>query len=259
VLPNYAAATFVGGEVVGMQAGITRGAEATVWSAELEDTMASTDVTFTYGNKATSATSSTSVSYSNCTFAGGATNDRALIFLDNYTNSSAGTDSSPTSLTITPSAGGAGINCTKLGFFGTSPGRGCNIYRSDSDIAATDYNITGTRPSASRSNIVMWGTLHGADPTPTTALSDTSGSASNPQVTGSLTCVANGLLIGGFTYVNNITNTQNTGTTVLDQTFFNSEYGLTLAVRTSTGTLSITASNGAPLAMGRGIVAFGPI
>lgn len=253
--PNYEGATFSSGEDVGVQAGITRGAAATVWSTELTDEMAVTDVTFSYGDKATSAASSTSVSFLTKAFAGGG---RALIVLTCYSNAGGSVDSVPTALTITPSAGGAGINCTKLGSGGRAASRAFAIYLSDSDVSATNYDITGTRPNAARSNTVMWGTLIGANATPTSGPTFTSGSGSNPHVSTSLTVVANGLAIGGYMLENNATVAANAGTTVIDQNFFNSECGLALCTRTTTGTLSVNATPDVPYNWGKGIAAFGP-
>jgi hypothetical protein len=251
--PLFAVDTFAGGDVVDVQEGIKRGG-VTTWSTSLTDTMASTDATYAYGGLATSAGSSTSVSFSTLPFTAG----RALIFLTCFTNASAGTDSAPTSLTLTPSAGGAAINCTKLGSGGRAVGRAFAIYESDSDITATNYNLTGTRPSAARSNVCMYGSLTTTTPTPTTAATFSTGSNTNPHVTSSLTCVSSGLLIGALMPENSLTAAANTGTTLIAQTYFNSECGLVLGTRDTTGTLSFNATPNSTFNMGKGIVAFGP-
>lgn len=253
VWPLYAAAVFSGGDVVDVQVGVLREG-VTVWSNTLSDTIAVSDATFAYGGKATSASSSTVVNFTGVTFG---SPGRALIFLTGYSNLGGTTDSTAPSLTLTPTGGGSGINCTLLGSGGRSASRAFAIYQSDSDVAAASYVLTGTRPSAARSNVLMYGT-HTGDATPASGPTFTSGSGTNPHATASLTCPANGLIIGALMLETSVTVAANSGTAIHDQTFFNSELGLALGSRDTTGSISVNSTPNGNYNWGKGVLAFGP-
>lgn len=251
----YLATVFEGGDVVAVTETIERDGVFSPASNTITDTIAITAVTYSHGDEATSASSSTVVSFSTLAFAGGG---RALLSLTCFSNGGGGVDSVPASLTITPTAGGAGINCTKLGSGGKFVGRAIAFYLSDSDVTATNYDITGTRPAAARSNTVMYGTLIGANPTPTSGPTFSSASETNPHATTSLTCPSDGLIYGAFLSENSLTATAVAGTTLSDQNFFNSECGLIVGYRTTTGGVAYTAAPNSTFNHGRGVVAFAP-
>jgi len=227
-------------------------AASNTWSDTLNAQAA--PATYTHGGKATSASSSTAVSFTTRPFTAG----KAVVWLTCFSNAGGTVDSAPTSLTLTPTGGGSAVTLTKLGSGGQQVGRAFAIYASATDIAAGNYDVTGTRPAAARSNVLFFGSLKG-NSTPTSGPTFTTGtSEGNPHATASLTCPPSGLLLGAFVLGNSITATANSGTTVIDQIFFNSEEMFILASSATTGAISINATPNNSYSNGRAVVAFQP-
>lgn len=249
--PLYDAHTFSAGDFVEVEEGHTLSG-TTAWSSILSDTMAGA-ATYAHGGKATSASSSTAVSFTALPFAAG----KALVVLTCFSNAGGTVDSVPTSLTLTPTGGGTPVTLTKVGSGGTSAARAFAVYATSTNITAGNYDVTGTRPAAARSNVLFYGALTG-NSTPTSGPTFTASSETNPHATSSATCPTNGIVMGWFMLVNSATLTASTGTTLIDQTFFNSECGLAMGTRADTGSISVTASPNSTFNWGRGVAAFQP-
>lgn len=250
--PLYDAHTFSSGDLVEVQEG-HKLSGTTAWSTILSDTIAGA-ASYAHGGKATSATSSTAVSFTSLPFTAG----KALVALSCFSNAGGTVDSVPTSLTLTPTGGGTSVTLTKLGSGGRSASRAVAIYVSATNITAGNYDVTGTRPNAARSNVLFYGSLTG-NSTPTTGPTFTTGTSEvNPHATASATCPTNGIVLGWLLYENSVTFAANTGTTLIDQTFFNSECGLLMGYRADTGTISVNASPNSNITNGRGVAAFQP-
>jgi len=152
-------------------------------------------------------------------------------------------NSTPSSITLTPTGGGTPITAALAHSGGRTglPGRALGFYVA-TVATGGDYDVGGTRPAAATSNVLAWVTLLGADPTPasTVAFIDTA-NESDPHLTGSATVPANGIAIGALLKSAAGTGTTNAPTTLIadrTQNVGGNEFGLLMGYRTTAGALS---------------------
>lgn len=193
VWPLFDAYNFPASALVEVQEAIARPGYSDSWSTILSDTMAGTNpVLYTHGGQASSAASATSQSFTNLPF----TSTDAIVAITCFSTAGGTTSSVPTSVTLTPSAGGSAVNLTLIGSGGRAASRGFAVYRGTL-AAAANHNLQITRPAAAEANVVMYGSLTGADPVLAAALTFNSvSSENNPHLTVSQTVPQYGLQLG---------------------------------------------------------------
>jgi len=259
--PLFDAQTFTSGQLIEVQEWINRSG-VIAYSNTLSDTMAGA-VAFTLGTtnggvieQAASVTSHSGGNFNNLAFSAG----RALVFLTSYSTAGGSTDSGPTSMTLTPSAGGTAITMSKVFEAARAGSRAIECWISDSNVSAIAYNLAITRPAAAEANAFAWGTLVGANPVAT----DTQGSFTNggtaTHTTPSVTVPINGLALGCYMIEDDGTPDNVTvGSPAIELAEIVSipsfSVGLCLAQRTTTGTFSFTHKVGGPA---RFAIAWGP-
>ena len=151
----------------------------------------------TYGGALSSPASATSQSFAGVAFAAGL----PVLALTSYSTAGGSVDSGPTSITLTPTGGGAAINLVKRieQTRGTAASRVVEVWSATADIAAGDYDVAIARPAAAAGTFVEYLTLANADPAPIASAGNTPAETSTAaHSTPSATVPAKGLALAAY-------------------------------------------------------------
>ena len=218
-LPNYEAAAFIGGDDVDCQAGITRGAEPTVWGNMLSDEMVVTGVQFV-----------ASVTAGQTTTGGSTTKTLSSVtFLEGYAYVITGVDGA-TKTAMTTDAGA--ITFAKI-YDGTA---GQSIWRSNSSLSAGAHTIVITNSATSNFDVPGYGTVYNSDGTAVTTGNVAWNSAAGNLTSGSLTLTGGDAAIGVFGGESLLNLTVSAGTELHS---FAGNHKNKVVTRDSTGNLSV--------------------
>lgn len=207
-------------------------------------------VTIENADFATAAVASTTVNFTNVPLTPGVN----VLAFTCYGQAGSSSDARPTSCTITPSAGGAGIGATLILTGNTlGNGRAMAVYvvtvPGTPGGPAVNYTVATPRTATATGNLMTYVTLRNADPVPVQTGANCPAAQVDPKLTDSATVPALGIALGWLR--KGVTEGDVNSPTVLmvDEYFTHSgsSAGFIAGYRTTTGTLSFdvdTSGNG---------------
>lgn len=126
---------------------------------------------------------------------------KPVVVLTSYSSAGGSIDSGPTSVTLTPTGGGAAIALTRRleAMRGTSASRVAELWTAGVEVPAGNYDLDIVRPAAAAHNAIAWGVLRNAEAVPVSAAANTPAEPSQSNhATSPATVPAHGLALAFY-------------------------------------------------------------